>query len=801
MLRGIPLILPTIMFFGVVLIARPGFAGVPGVSFSYNDPQFVVVEKESRTLANLPDFSAVGLLSINQYRCSGTLIGRVTVLTAKHCVKDFSVENDNWFGFGASADNLDSTYRVSSVKLHWSPFTDLALVELDQAVPDIAPAPIYRSKDEIGKEVTIVGYGLTGTPSNGVVVGTNDIKRAGTNVITNDHWSQPFDAYTPTKNLLVYVLDSPASGKATKSEYAHAQGDSGGPLFVHSEGQWWVAGVATSQPLGKVLGVQFGTSFYASRVSQYVDWIDKRAVPFASLAMIVDVSGSMNDAVTVIDDALAPTRKKKIEIANDATRSLAAMLKHGGAGFSLSTFGNNASTVLAMGAGAEQERRLEVAVTSLSALGGTNIGAGLEQGFIQLRDATGNRCAVLMSDGQNNVGSFDRSVENFIKADIPIYTVGFGEEAGREELSEIATLTKGIFEPAVSRNLPQKFLKVANNCTHTSTVTEVTERLPPGAQLEYDILILDGVSHIGGYATWQGSTLDLVLIDPRGRQIPSAAISAQGGEFTAGLNFFVYSMAQPEPGRWRARFFWSDPPPVPEQINIAFSEQSDVVMSLVGIENEYAVGAPVQIVLRAGEVVDQERVPLKEARMRVRVQKPGSQVVDVIRARSRNLQLLERVVDAATVTVDLHDDGKHGDYHPGDGIFGNVFTDTHEPGVYLIRAEVSGRKSDSSWVQREIAATFQVGPLAANPVTAAAVLEAVDLLSQRQNPVRAIEAVRSDEIRSVPAPLPRPADVAPRSPIPIMQPPPQSGGTLPPQTQPRSSGGPAAAIERLRARD
>jgi hypothetical protein len=525
---------------------------------------------------------------------------------------------------------------------------------------------------------------------------------------------------------------------------------------------------------------------------------EKRNVENA-IAVVTDVSGSMDARVVVVDGV---EYRKKIDIAKDGVRALADGLEGLGAAYSLSVFASDAKTPLDMGAGINHRATLETVLKAMQVAGATNLGAGLRAGFEQLNQGAGARCAVVMSDGQHNSGGpFDSAVVQFKANRWPVYTVGFGEEAGRDELLEIARETGGTFWQAEGRNLGSVFLDSGGLCTNTSTTKRVTETMGPGSEVEYTLTVQSGVSEIGGHATWQGSTLEVILIDPRGQKIPSSALSADDGRASTGSNYLVFSKRNPEPGTWRFKFFWSDPPPVAEQVNIALMERSDLVMTLVGIENEYPIGAPVQLVLRTGEVVGQERVPLREPRMRVRVQKPGSQVVDVIRARSRNLQLLERVVDAATVTVDLHDDGKHGDYHPGDGIFGNVFTDTHEPGVYLIRAEVSGRKSDSSWVQREIAATFQVGPLAANPVTAAAVLEAVDLLSQRQNPVRAIEAVRSGEIRSVPAPLPRPADVAPRSPIPIMQPPPQSGGTLPPQTQPRSSGGPAAAIERLRARD
>jgi hypothetical protein len=518
------------------------------------------------------------------------------------------------------------------------------------------------------------------------------------------------------------------------------------------------------------------------------------------VATVIDVSGSMNDTVTIVDHETVAKRRTKLDIAKDATLSLAVIAGQANALTSLATFSQSGSAVVPLGSGSEHLDRFEAAVTGLRAGGGTNIGAGLEAGFGQLASA-GSRCAILMSDGQNNVGSFDGVVRRFSSEGIPIYTVGFGEEAGRAELFGIARETGGTFWQAGGRDLGSVFLGYGNLCANSSTTKRVTETMGPGSEVEYTTLVQQGLNEIGGHATWQGSILDVMLVDPRGRQIPSSALSAHEGRASTGSNYLVFSKRNPEPGTWRLKFFWSDPPTVPEQVNIAFSEQSDVVMSLVGIENEYAVGAPVQIVLRTGEVLGQERVPLQEPRMRVRVQKPGSQVVDVIRARSRNLQLLERVVDAATVTLEVHDDGQHEDYHPGDGIFGGVFTDTHEPGVYLIKAEVRGRKSDGTWVQREITATFQVGPLADNPVTAAEVLAVVDLLSQRQDPLRAIEAVRSGQIRTAPAPVTRPATVPQGIPqIRPAQPPVQGEPIL--QTQPRpSAGGPAAAIERLRARE
>src|SRR5690606_30180736 len=59
---------------------------------------------------------------------------------------------------------------------------DIALVRFDEPITNVTPAKIYTGFQELGKVVTMVGYGQTGTGKTGST-GASGVKRAGQNVI------------------------------------------------------------------------------------------------------------------------------------------------------------------------------------------------------------------------------------------------------------------------------------------------------------------------------------------------------------------------------------------------------------------------------------------------------------------------------------------------------------------------------------------------------------------------------------------------------------------------------------------
>ncbi len=115
--------------------------------------------------------------------------------------------------------------------------------------------------------------------------------------------------------------------------------------------------------------------------------------------------------------------------------------------------------------GFDTKETLQASIDGLADSGNTSIGAGLQQGLIQLTaggDPTHHQALVLLSDGHENTppwvgggttdsppswysGPDTTEVLPTLPADLPVYTVSLGEQSDMTLLQEIATLTSGVF--------------------------------------------------------------------------------------------------------------------------------------------------------------------------------------------------------------------------------------------------------------------------------------------------------------------------------------------------------------------
>lgn len=236
-------------------------------------------------LADNSAYAPVGKFTWNEtagaFLSSATLISPRYILIAAHCIDDSSVTN---MVFNLAGTNYTGIARVvhpnftGTLSTGW----DIGLVKLSTAVTSITPAARFLGSDELGKTITMVGYGNTGNGLTGYTSNTSGIKRAGTNTV---------DAYAGASSgrILEADFDDPgnADGKnargsstPTDLEYSIAPGDSGGGAFINVNANAYLAGVnsyisALSPPNGdSSANASYSDLMGLTRVSSHNAWID-----------------------------------------------------------------------------------------------------------------------------------------------------------------------------------------------------------------------------------------------------------------------------------------------------------------------------------------------------------------------------------------------------------------------------------------------------------------------------------------------------------------------------------------------
>lgn len=251
-------------------------------------------ESSYTTLAADPDYAAVGVVKNGEgeVRASGVLISPTWVITAAHYgqgsnPRTFTVDGEtrvilnrtrhpNWIDTPDPAEGYD-----------------LALLHLDKPITNIAIPELYTALGEVGMVGTYVGYGLGGDGDSGEVDGTDDVKRAGQNIISKAGGSIPGIGGSFSSNVLLADFDKPTfpgSSTATGSyskltgalqdlENMIATGDSGGGVFIEIAGTTYLAAVhsaAISFDPGGDNGIPFdyGDILLSTRIQPSLGWIE-----------------------------------------------------------------------------------------------------------------------------------------------------------------------------------------------------------------------------------------------------------------------------------------------------------------------------------------------------------------------------------------------------------------------------------------------------------------------------------------------------------------------------------------------
>ncbi len=219
---------------------------------------------EEKFYADPADYPSVVQLRLSDLtgivEMEGTFIQKDWIITAAHGLN--SVESNQQIKI------LDSTYTILKIIVHpdFEGFeNDVALIQLHRPVSASKPITLFSETTELGKQITIVGRGWTGTGLTGIT--KDDQKfRIATNKIdsVSTHW-------------IKFRFDEPSNPNTTELEGISGPGDSGGPAFIEVNGQKYLAGISSNQ-LNEQIGIKeghYGVIEYYTRVSNYIQWIDE----------------------------------------------------------------------------------------------------------------------------------------------------------------------------------------------------------------------------------------------------------------------------------------------------------------------------------------------------------------------------------------------------------------------------------------------------------------------------------------------------------------------------------------------
>ena len=244
------------------------------LAFAVTAPASAIVIRhdvaDSAHLANAADYPFLFVM----YRtaegygdCVATMISPEWAITAAHCT-DVKSLTDGIASGGYEVDVGGVKNRIVQVERHPGTVADrpvdLALLRLSKPASHVRPVRLYRPTDEVGREVLFPGWGDPGNGRNGVGTGDGKFRVAENRVERTE------------TGRIIFVFDSPDSGKALPFEGISGPGDSGGPALVMTPQGWATLGVSSAQRVTGDKEGQYGVEELYVRVSDYVSWIDAK---------------------------------------------------------------------------------------------------------------------------------------------------------------------------------------------------------------------------------------------------------------------------------------------------------------------------------------------------------------------------------------------------------------------------------------------------------------------------------------------------------------------------------------------
>ena len=385
-------------------------------------------------------------------------------------------------------------------------------------------------------------------------------------------------------------------------------------------------------------------------------FVDKAGV---QIVLLIDQSGSMADDL-------------KIDFARAGGGVFTDLMQIGD---TLGVYGFNSSANAVVDpmtgiSSAPPQNDIKPLIYGLNADGGTAIGAALAKALALLTDDPSintewRRGVILLSDGQNTVGLEPQSLTALYFAnDIPIYTVGIGEDTDVQTLQALADGTGGqFFFGGGPENLQDIY-------EHLSQEIGINEELVDAGDDEFDgkaranesrryPVYIDGTASQASFvASWAyGNAYQINLVTPEGKVItPQTAGDIKNVAYADEETYALYRVYGVDTGEWMIEAI---PLKIQPGSRLHYHVQAKADIHLEVETEDYSVSSP--------------------------------QPIPILATLQRSLPVVNAIVNAVVTAPDgsqtfikLQDDGEEPDQTPFDGMYSGVLTDYEMSGFYDI---------------------------------------------------------------------------------------------------------------------
>lgn len=496
---------------------------------------------------------------------------------------------------------------------------------------------------------------------------------------------------------------------------------------AYVQGQYWLVAQAPVKPATGTFPLLVKLGDLASDVKESAVLYEKQIL---DQVLVIDRSGSM----------LSPATSPKLDAAKNAAKlfvdSARSQDKLGVVSFGGDNVEPNDDATLNRQLQDVTDPNRSASRTAIDGISTnpsvlTSIGDGMTKGaneFVVRGSALGEDWIVLMSDGMENEAAFWRDVKPAIQAaGIKVNAIALGPLTDQPLLQSIASDTGGTYyyvdvgsgtsapsglaapaaaASALANRLGDAYAAVAEKMQHHERLWDANGALAPGGSTAYNIVVKEGGISDGLFSfnwTRASDTLQVRIIRPNGTQVlpgdPGVQIFSDATHRTIRVGALT-------PGTWQVQLqalagspeylgILSGKDQQGAQLDLYFGQYNPdpFLRSQNGL---FMRGIPMPVLT----TLTDRKGPVRGAKVVASVDHP----------------------DGKTDTLQLFDDGNHGDGTANDGIYGNLYTrttiasptaqpdngSTSANGSYSVRVDASGKDNFGAAFGRIKQGAFQI---------------------------------------------------------------------------------------------